>query len=385
MMATRIGINGFGRIGRQVSRAIIENYPRKLEVAAVNDLADAETNAHLFKYDTNYGIYPGTVEAKNGSLVIDKKDVRVFSERDPSKIPWAELGVDIVVESTGIFTDAEKAAAHINGGGAKKVIISAPARNEDITLVLGVNDHRYEPAQHSIVSNASCTTNCFAPMVKVLHDSFGLQHGLMSTVHSYTNDQKILDQVHEDLRRARAAATNIIPTSTGAARVVGRVIPELDGKLHGIAFRVPTATVSITDFVATLSREVTTDEVNAAFKEAAEGSLNGILQYCDEPLVSTDFKGNPHSCIIDALSTIVINEGHRRPVQLHGGQGPVAGRSLRLLRNTGEWAGRITQEVGRGVFSLCGRCAHTSRYLSSRFLFTIDEVVRITSYTVTPC
>jgi glyceraldehyde 3-phosphate dehydrogenase len=306
MMATRIGINGFGRIGRQVSRAIIENYPRKLEVAAVNDLADAETNAHLFKYDTNYGIYPGTVEARNGSLVIDKKDVRVFSERDPSKIPWAEMGVDIVVESTGIFTDAEKAAAHINGGGAKKVIISAPARNEDITLVLGVNDHRYEPAQHSIVSNASCTTNCFAPMVKVLHDSFGLQHGLMSTVHSYTNDQKILDQVHEDLRRARAAATNIIPTSTGAARVVGRVIPELNGKLHGIAFRVPTATVSITDFVATLSREVTTDEVNTAFKEAAEGSLNGILQYCDEPLVSTDFKGNSHSCIIDALSTIVM-------------------------------------------------------------------------------
>ena len=305
-MATRIGVNGFGRIGRQVSRAIIESYPQKLEVAAVNDLADAATNAHLFKYDTNYGIYPGTVVARNGSLVIDEKDVRVFSERDPSKIPWAELGVDIVVESTGIFTDAEKAAAHIEGGGAKKVIISAPARNEDITLVLGVNDQLYEPAQHKIVSNASCTTNCFAPMVKVLHDSFGLQHGLMSTVHSYTNDQKILDQVHEDLRRARAAATNIIPTSTGAARVVGRVIPELNGKLHGIAFRVPTATVSITDFVATLSREVTVDEVNTAFKEAAEGPLNGILQYCDEPLVSTDFKGNPHSCIIDAPSTIVM-------------------------------------------------------------------------------
>ena len=283
----------------------MESYPQKLEVAAVNDLADARTNAHLFKYDTNYGIYPGTVEARNGTLVIEGKEVRVFSERDPASIPWAEMGVELVVESTGIFTDAEKAAAHIKGG-AKKVIISAPARNEDITVVLGVNDQRYDPAQHSIISNASCTTNCFAPMVKVLHDSFGVRHGLMSTVHAYTNDQKILDQVHDDLRRARAAATNIIPTSTGAARAVGRVLPELNGKLHGIAFRVPTATVSVTDFVATLSREVTVEDVNAAFKEAAEGPLKGILQYCDEPLVSSDFKGNPHSCILDAPSTIVM-------------------------------------------------------------------------------
>ncbi len=304
-MATRIGVNGFGRIGRQVTRAIMESYPQKLEVAAVNDLADARTNAHLFKYDTNYGIYPGTVEARNGTLVIEGKEVRVFSERDPASIPWAEMGVELVVESTGIFTDAEKAAAHIKGG-AKKVIISAPARNEDITVVLGVNDQRYDPAQHSIISNASCTTNCFAPMVKVLHDSFGVRHGLMSTVHAYTNDQKILDQVHDDLRRARAAATNIIPTSTGAARAVGRVLPELNGKLHGIAFRVPTATVSVTDFVATLSREVTVEDVNAAFKEAAGGPLKGILQYCDEPLVSSDFKGNPHSCILDAPSTIVM-------------------------------------------------------------------------------
>ena len=304
-MATRVGINGFGRIGRQVTRAIIELHSQKLEVAAVNDLADARTNAHLFKYDTNYGIYPGTVEARNSSLVIDGKEIRVFSERDPAKIPWAELGVELVVESTGIFTDASKAAAHIQGG-AKKVIISAPARNEDITLVLGVNDQRYDPAQHKIISNASCTTNCFAPMVKVLNDSFGVQHGLMTTVHSYTNDQKILDQVHEDLRRARAAAANIIPTSTGAARAVGLVVPELNGKLHGIALRVPTATVSITDFVATLSRKVTVEEVNGAFKEAAEGPLAGILQYCDEPLVSSDFKGNPHSCILDAPSTIVM-------------------------------------------------------------------------------
>ena len=304
-MTTRVGINGFGRIGRQVTRAMGERYPQTLEVAAVNDLADAKTNAHLFKYDTNYGIYPGTVEARNGGLAIDGKDVKVFSERDPANIPWAELGIELVVESTGLFTDGEKAAAHMEGG-AKKVIISAPAKGEDITLVLGVNDDKYDSAQHKIISNASCTTNCFATMVKVLHDSFSIQHGLMSTIHSYTNDQKILDQVHEDLRRARAAAANIIPTSTGAAKAVGLVVPELSGKLHGMAFRVPTTTGSITDFVATLSRDVTVEEVNKAFKEAAESSLKGILQYCDEPLVSSDFKGNPHSCIFDALSTMVM-------------------------------------------------------------------------------
>ena len=304
-MATRIGINGFGRIGRQVTRAIGELYPQQLEVAAVNDLADANTNAYLFKYDTNYGTYPGTVEAVENNLVIDGKEVRVFSERDPANIPWAEVGVKLVVESTGIFTDAYQAAAHIKGG-AKKVIISAPAKNEDLTMVLGVNDDKYAPAQHHIVSNASCTTNCFAPMVKVLHDSFGVKHGLMSTIHSYTNDQKILDQVHSDLRRSRAAAMNIIPTSTGAARAVGLVVPELNGKLHGMAFRVPTSTVSATDFVANLSRNVTVGEVNAAFKEASQGPLKGILQYCDEPLVSSDFKGDPHSCIFDALSTIVM-------------------------------------------------------------------------------
>ena len=305
-MATRVGINGFGRIGRQVTRAIMELHPQKLEVAAVNDLTDAKTNAHLFKYDTNYGTYPGAVEPRNSSLVIDGREIRVFSERDPANIPWAELGVELVVESTGIFTDAEKAAAHIKGG-AKKVIISAPARNEDITLVLGVNDQRYDPAQHRIISNASCTTNCFAPMVKVLHDSFGIEHGLMTTIHAYTNDQKILDQVHSDLRRSRAAAMNIIPTTTGAARAVGLVLPELNGKLHGIALRVPTATVSITDFVATLSRKATVAEVNDVFKTAAEGPLKGILQYCEEPLVSSDFVGNPHSCILDAICTIVMD------------------------------------------------------------------------------
>ena len=304
-MATRIGINGFGRIGRQVTRAIAERYPQKLEVTAVNDLADAETNAHLFKYDTNYGVYPGTVEPRDGSLVIDGKAIRVFSERDPANIPWSEMGVELVVESTGIFTDAAKAAAHLQGG-AKRVIISAPAKGEDVTLVLGVNGQEYDPAQHRIVSNASCTTNCFAPMVKVLNDSFGIQRGLMTTVHSYTNDQKILDQVHSDLRRARAAAANIIPTSTGAAKAVGLVLPELNGKLHGMALRVPTTTVSITDFTATLSKAVTVENVNGAFREAAQGSLKGILKYTEEPLVSSDFKGNPHSCIFDALSTIVM-------------------------------------------------------------------------------
>lgn len=304
-MVTRVGINGFGRIGRQVLRATLERHPQKLEVSAVNDLADAKTNAHLFKYDTNYGAFSGSVEARNGSLVIDGSEVRVFAERDPARIPWAELGIDLVIESTGLFTDAAKASAHLEGG-AKKVIISAPAKDEDITLVLGVNDSKYDPKEHKIISNASCTTNCFAPMVKVLHEAFGIRYGLMSTIHAYTNDQKILDQVHGDLRRARAAAMNIIPTSTGAARAVGLVIPELQGKLHGVAFRVPTSTVSATDFTAVLERKVTVEEVNSTFKEAADGSLKGILDYCDEPLVSSDFKGNPHSCIFDSLSTIVM-------------------------------------------------------------------------------
>ncbi len=304
-MTTRIGINGFGRIGRLVLRATNERYPDKLEVAAVNDLTDAKTNAHLLKYDTTYGGYPGHVEASNGDLVVDGRSIRVFSERDPAQIPWSEMGVDLVVESTGLFTDAEKAGGHLEGG-AKKVVISAPARGEDLTIVLGVNEHLYDGANHKIVSNASCTTNCFATMVKVLHDSFGVEHGVMSTIHSYTNDQAILDQRHSDLRRARAAAANIIPTSTGAARAVGLVLPELNGKLDGIAFRVPTITGSITDFVATVSRDVTVDEINAAYQEAADGKMKGILEYSDEPLVSSDFKGNSHSCIIDGLSTMVM-------------------------------------------------------------------------------
>ena len=304
-MTTRIGVNGFGRIGRLVTRATMERYPEKLEVAAVNDLTDDKTNAHLFKYDTSYGVYPGQVEAGNGDLRIDGRSIKVFSERDPAKIPWSEMGVDLVVESTGIFTDGERASGHLQGG-ASKVIISAPATNVDLTMVMGVNDQSYDKGKHNIVSNASCTTNCFAPMVKVLHEAFGIEHGLMSTIHSYTNDQAILDQRHSDLRRARAAAMNIIPTSTGAARAVGLVLPELNGKLHGIAFRVPTATGSVTDFVVNLSREVSAAEVNQAFEAAAAGGLKGILEYTEDPIVSSDVRGNSHSCIFDALSTIVM-------------------------------------------------------------------------------
>jgi glyceraldehyde 3-phosphate dehydrogenase len=304
-MTTRIGINGFGRIGRQVLRAIKERHPDKLEVVAVNDLTDAKTNAHLFKYDSTYGVYPGRVEARDKAIVIDGKEVQVLAERDPSNLPWGDLGVDIVVESTGIFTNAEKAAGH-RTAGAKKVVISAPAQGEDFTIVLGVNHGKYDPARHNIISNASCTTNCIAPMVKVLHDSFTLRHGLMTTVHAYTNDQHVLDQFHSDLRRARAAAQNIIPTTTGAARMVGVVLPELQGKLHGMALRVPVPTGSITDFVANLGRKVTVEEVNAAFKKAAEGHLKGILEYTEDPIVSSDIVSNPHSCIFDALSTMVL-------------------------------------------------------------------------------
>ena len=302
-MATRVGINGFGRIGRQVLRAMFERYPDKLEVAAINDLSSPETNAHLLKYDTNYGRYPGSVEAADGEIIVDGNHVKVLAERNPANLPWEDLGVEIVVESTGFFTDADQAAGHLQGG-ARKVIISAPANGEDITLVLGVNDDKYDPASHNILSNASCTTNCLANMVKVVNDEFGVEHGLMSTIHSYTNDQKILDQVSSDLRRARAGAMNIIPTSTGAARAVGLVLPELNGKIHGMAFRVPTSTVSVTDFVATLNRDASADDVNEAYQDASSGTLEGLLAYTDEPLVSIDFKQDPHSAIIDGQSTM---------------------------------------------------------------------------------
>ena len=302
-MSTRIGINGFGRIGRLAIRAMIERHPEKLSVVAINDLTDAETNAHLFKYDSTYGPYPGAVEAGEDSIMIDGSSVKVLSERDPSNLPWGDLGVDIVVESTGFFTDAAKAAGH-RSGGAKKVIISAPATNEDATLVLGVNEETYDPGSHNVVSNASCTTNCIATMTKVLHDTFGVQSGLMTTIHSYTNDQKTLDQVSDDLRRARAAALNIIPTTTGAAKAVGLVLPELNGKIHGMAFRVPTPTGSVTDFVATLAEDASVDDINLAYRDAASGAMEGILAYSDEPLVSRDYVRDPHSAVIDGLSTM---------------------------------------------------------------------------------
>jgi glyceraldehyde 3-phosphate dehydrogenase len=315
-MSTRIGINGFGRIGRQVLKAIKEQYNGTLEVVAVNDLFDSRTNAHLFKYDTNYGTYPGTVEVADNDLVVDGQRIRVFAEKDPGNLAWADLGVDIVIESTGIFTDAKGdpaknkpgARIHIDKGGAKKVIISAPAKNEDITVVLGVNDKMYDPAKHNVVSNASCTTNCLAPAAKVVHDLLHIQHAMMTTIHSYTNDQRILDLAHKDLRRARAAALNIIPTTTGAAKAVSLVIPDLKGKFDGFSLRVPTPTVSIVDFVATCEKGTTVADLNAAFKAASEGELKGILGYTDEPLVSMDFKGDQRSGIIDGLSTMVIGE-----------------------------------------------------------------------------
>ncbi len=306
-MTVRIGINGFGRIGRLAFKAMKERAGDELEVVAVNDLTDAATNAHLFKYDSNYGRYRGTVEARENAIVVDGKEIRVFAERDPSRIPWGDMGVGIVLESTGLFTDGEKAAAHI-AGGARKVIISAPAKNEDVTIVPGVNEEQYDPSRHHIISNASCTTNCIAPVVKVLHERFGISRGLMTTIHSYTNDQKILDVFHKDLRRARSAAVNLIPTTTGAARMVGVVIPELAGKLHGLAVRVPTPTVSLVDFVADMKKGVTVEDVNGALRQAAEGSLKGILEYCDEPLVSSDFRASSASSIFDSLSTLVLDD-----------------------------------------------------------------------------
>ncbi|MCS7295160.1 MAG: type I glyceraldehyde-3-phosphate dehydrogenase, partial [Dehalococcoidia bacterium] len=305
-VAVRVGINGFGRIGRQVLKAILEGYEDELEVVAVNDLTTPATLAHLFKWDSTYGPWDGEVEASENSIIIDGREIRVFAEREPGKIPWRDLEVELVIESTGLFTDAAKARAHLDAG-AKKVIITAPAKGEDITIVLGVNEDQYDPARHHIVSNASCTTNCLAPVAKVLHERFGIVRGLMTTVHAYTNDQQLLDGPHRDLRRARAAATNIVPTTTGAARAVALVLPELKGKFDGFAMRVPVPTVSVIDFVVELSRATTADDINAAFREAAEDELNGILGYTDEPLVSSDFRGDSRSAIVDGLSTMVLD------------------------------------------------------------------------------
>lgn len=301
----KVGINGFGRIGRQVFKSLFERYPQ-IEVVAVNDITDTKTLAFLLKYDSTYGQFDAEIGYDADQITVDGHKIKVFAEKDPANIPWKDLGVEVVIESTGLFTKAEKARVHIDAGGAKKVIISAPAEGEDITIVLGVNEDKYDPANHNIISNASCTTNSLAPVAKVLNDKFGIEKALMTTVHSYTNDQRILDLPHKDLRRARAAALNIIPTSTGAAKAIGRVIPELNGKMHGIALRVPTPTVSITDLTAVLSKEVTTEEINNAFKEYAEGRMKGILGYTEEPLVSMDFKGTTFSTVVDGLSTFVI-------------------------------------------------------------------------------
>lgn len=304
-MAIRVGINGFGRIGRQVLRAIREYYPNDIDVVAFNDLGDLHTMAHLFRYDSNYGRYPGKVEVKDGALVVDGDEIKALAEKDPAALPWGSLGVDIVIESTGRFTDKESASKHITGG-AKKVIISAPAKNEDITICLGVNEDKYDPAKHHVVSNASCTTNCLAPAAKVVNDKYGIVRGFMTTIHSYTNDQQILDLPHKDLRRARAAAVNIIPTTTGAAKAVSLVIPELKGKFDGFSVRVPTPTVSLVDFVAEVKTTVTKDELIAAFEEAAAGSMKGVLGVSHEPLVSMDFKGDSRSSIIDVESCQVL-------------------------------------------------------------------------------
>ncbi|WP_078594439.1 type I glyceraldehyde-3-phosphate dehydrogenase [Evansella clarkii] len=302
-MATKIGINGFGRIGRVVFRAALNN--PEVEVVAVNDLTDANMLAHLLKYDTVHGNLDISVEAKGDNLVVDGKEIKVIAERDPAQLPWGDLGVEVVVESTGRFTKRADAAKHLEAG-AKKVVISAPASEEDITVVMGVNEDKYDAENHHVISNASCTTNCLAPFAKVLNDKFGIRRGMMTTVHSYTNDQQILDLPHKDYRRARAAAENIIPTTTGAAKAVALVLPELKGKLNGGAMRVPTPNVSLVDLVAELDKEVTAEEINKAFQEAAEGNLKGVLSYSEEPLVSSDYNGNPSSSTIDALSTMVM-------------------------------------------------------------------------------
>jgi glyceraldehyde 3-phosphate dehydrogenase len=306
-VTTRIGINGFGRIGRQSLRTIMERHPDALEVVAVNDLAPDETNAHLFKYDSTYGTFDGDVKAGDNEIIINGRAIRSYSEKDPAALPWKDLGVDIVIESTGVFTDATKARAHLDAG-ARKVIISAPAKNEDVTLVLGVNEAKYDPEQHHIVSNASCTTNGLALPAKVIFDSFGIERGLMTTIHSYTNDQNVLDVFHKDLRRARSAGQNIIPTTTGAAKALALVIPELKGKFDGFSLRVPTPTVSVIDFVAITEKPVTAESANAALEAASTGPMDGLLGYTTEELVSMDFKGDPHSSIIDAASTMVTGD-----------------------------------------------------------------------------
>ena len=335
-MAIRVGINGFGRIGRQVLKAVKESYAGDIDVVAFNDLGDLETMAHLLRYDSNYGKFPGTVEVKSDALVVDGDEIKALSVRNPEELPWGDLGVDIVIESTGIFRDRERAGKHLQAG-AKKVIISAPAKGEDLTIVLGVNEDQYDPANHHILSNASCTTNCLAPAAKVVNDEFGIVRGLMTTIHSYTNDQNILDLPHKDLRRARAAALSMIPTTTGAAKAVALVIPELKGKFDGMAIRVPTPTVSVVDFVANVEKETTTEELIAAFdKAAASDRMKGILGVSHEPLVSIDFKGDSRSSIVDAGSCQVIDGNMVKVVTWYDNEWGYSVRTADLTKLVGD-------------------------------------------------
>lgn len=334
-MSIKVGINGFGRIGRNSFKAAIKRHP-EIEIVAINDLYDTKTLAHLLKYDSVFGTFDATVEAKDSSLVVNGKEIKVFAEKDPANIPWRDLGVDIVVESSGVFTSKDKAIKHIESGGAKKVIISAPAKGEDITIVMGVNEEKYNPKEHHVISNASCTTNCLAPVAKALLDNFGIEKGLMNTVHSYTNDQRILDLPHKDLRRARAAALNIIPTTTGAAKAVALVIPELKGKLNGFALRVPTPTVSIVDFTCLLSKSATAEQINDALREASEGKMKGILGYTEEPLVSMDLKGCELSSIVDGLSTMVIEDNFVKVISWYDNEWGYSNRVMDLVKYIAE-------------------------------------------------
>jgi glyceraldehyde 3-phosphate dehydrogenase len=337
-MAIRVGINGFGRIGRQVLRAAKLQGVADLDFVAVNDLTDTKTLAHLFKYDSVHRTYPGQVTSGDGTITVDGDEIRVFAEKEPAKLPWKDLGVDVVLESTGRFTEAAKARAHIDAG-AKKVLISAPAKGEDITIVMGVNADKYDANKDHIISNASCTTNCLVPMVKVVKDAFGFRHGTMVTIHSYTNDQNILDLPHKDLRRARAAAMSIIPTTTGAAKATSLVLPELKGKIDGIAIRVPTPDVSLTELTVEVERPVTIQEVNDAFRAAADGPLEGILHYTTEPLVSSDYIGNPHSCILDSLSTNVVDGTMVKVSGWYDNEWGYSSRCVDLLRYIGSRLG----------------------------------------------
>ncbi len=334
-MPIRVAINGFGRIGRNVLRSAKQAGGADIDFVAVNDLTDAATLAHLLRYDSVHGHYPGTVEVAEGSVVVDGDEVRVFSERDPARLPWADLGIDIVIESTGHFRDRDGAAKHLTAG-AKKVIISAPGKNEDVTIVLGVNHDQYDPESHDVISNASCTTNCLAPVVKVLTESFGFRHGLMTTIHAYTNDQSILDLPHSDLRRARAAGVSMIPTTTGAAKATGLVLPTVAGRIDGMALRVPTADVSIVDVVVEVDKDTTAEEVNAAFRDAAGGALEGILDVSDEPLVSIDYRGSPFSSIVDALSTSVMAGRMVKVLSWYDNEWGYSNRVVDLVRYVGE-------------------------------------------------